>query len=181
MRYFVTVGKGERAMRRQLRFEERPDGTLLAHMSGVEDEDHEHARKTFVVDGRSLGNGSALHLIVGAESHDFGFEDGIEGRELVWRGQRLPIDVVDELELLARQVAGSGDSGAKEVRASMPGIVVSVEVGVGDAIEAGQTLVILEAMKMQNPIAAEGSGSIKAVHVEAGQAVAAGEVLLSIE
>ncbi|MCB9919814.1 MAG: acetyl-CoA carboxylase biotin carboxyl carrier protein subunit [Planctomycetes bacterium] len=63
----------------------------------------------------------------------------------------------------------------------MPGIVVSVDVSVGDEVTEGQTLLIVEAMKMQNPITADGNGTVEAIHVAAGQAVAAGDTLLRLD
>ncbi|MCA8972380.1 MAG: acetyl-CoA carboxylase biotin carboxyl carrier protein subunit [Planctomycetes bacterium] len=63
----------------------------------------------------------------------------------------------------------------------MPGIVVSVDVSVGDSVTAGQTLLIVEAMKMQNPITADGDGTVEAIQVAPGQAVAAGDTLLRLD
>ena len=62
----------------------------------------------------------------------------------------------------------------------MPGVVVSLVVDEGQAVEAGQPLLILEAMKMQNEIDAPLAGIVKAVHVAEGQAVAAGEKLVTL-
>ena len=68
-----------------------------------------------------------------------------------------------------------------QVEASMPGIVVSIAVGVGDSVTAGQTLLVIEAMKMQNPIQAEGLGTVAKILVAPGEAVAAGALLMQIE
>ena len=66
------------------------------------------------------------------------------------------------------------------MEAVMPGVVVEVLVAEGEGVEAGQALVILEAMKMQNEIRAKGRGVVREVHVEAGQAVASGERLVTL-
>jgi pyruvate carboxylase subunit B len=63
----------------------------------------------------------------------------------------------------------------------MPGIVVQLLVQPGDAVEKGQPLLVLEAMKMQNEIAAPSDGSVKAVHVAEKQAVGSGEKLVTLE
>jgi len=63
----------------------------------------------------------------------------------------------------------------------MPGIVVSLLVGVGDTVEEGQPLLVLEAMKMQNEIAAPVGGVVKHIHVGEGEAVSAGAKLVEIE
>lgn len=71
--------------------------------------------------------------------------------------------------------AGEGD-----VTAPMPGTILDVKVNVGDAVTAGQTVLILEAMKMENEIAAPAAGTVKAIHVSKGAAVNPGDVLVSI-
>jgi biotin carboxyl carrier protein len=78
-----------------------------------------------------------------------------------------------------------GTSGGRKrsgtVSASMPGKVVTVEVGVGDEVEEGQTILILEAMKMQNEVAAPISGTVTVVHCHDGMSVEANVPLVVIE
>jgi biotin carboxyl carrier protein len=62
----------------------------------------------------------------------------------------------------------------------MQGTIVKVLVAVGDAVEVGQAVAVLEAMKMENQIAAEKSGTVKEVKVTAGQSVGAGDVIIEI-
>ena len=64
------------------------------------------------------------------------------------------------------------------MRAPIPGKVVSVAVAPGDAVAAGAPLVVLEAMKMQNQICAEGAGTVESVAVTPGLAVEGGQLLL---
>lgn len=75
---------------------------------------------------------------------------------------------------------GAGGAGSGRVTAPMPGTVVRVLVAAGDTVEAGQPLVILEAMKMETTLAAEIAGSVKAVHAAAGAIVDAGALLVEI-
>jgi len=63
----------------------------------------------------------------------------------------------------------------------MPGLVVKVPADVGESVKAGQAVVILEAMKMENQIRSPRAGRVKAVRVTAGQAVEQGQVLVVIE
>jgi biotin carboxyl carrier protein len=63
----------------------------------------------------------------------------------------------------------------------MPGTVLRVLVAPGDRVAAGQTLVLLEAMKMELAVSAPGDGTVSAVHVEAGQLVQGGAALAEIE
>jgi oxaloacetate decarboxylase alpha subunit/pyruvate carboxylase subunit B len=63
----------------------------------------------------------------------------------------------------------------------MPGMIVSYEKDVGDAVSQGETVVILEAMKMENSLPAPASGTLKAVNFSSGDTVAKGDVLAVIE
>lgn len=62
----------------------------------------------------------------------------------------------------------------------MPGMIVSYEKNVGDAVNKGDTVVILEAMKMENALAAPASGTIKAINFKSGDSVAKNAVLCVI-
>ncbi|WP_300367431.1 biotin/lipoyl-containing protein [Brachyspira sp.] len=73
------------------------------------------------------------------------------------------------------------DENAISVKAAMPGTVVSFTVAVGDKVEEGQVIAILEAMKMENEIVAPASGEIKSIHVEKGSSVVEGQVILQIK
>ena len=63
----------------------------------------------------------------------------------------------------------------------MQGTIVKVSVEVGQTVAAGDAVVVLEAMKMENNVAADIDGTVKAINVEQGQSVAAGEVVVVIE
>ena len=76
--------------------------------------------------------------------------------------------------------SGGGRKRSGTVSASMPGKVVTVEVTVGDVVEEGQTILILEAMKMQNEVAAPISGTVSEVHCEDGMNVEANVPLVVI-
>ncbi len=97
------------------------------------------------------------------------------------RGGQLA-EVTDPLTHQARQGAGArGTRRRGQVTAYMPGRVVAVLVGEGDAVRAGQGVLVLEAMKMQNEIQAEHDGVVKRVLVAAGEAVEGGDVLFEME
>jgi acetyl-CoA carboxylase biotin carboxyl carrier protein len=68
-----------------------------------------------------------------------------------------------------------------DVAAHITGTVWKIQVAVGDQVEAEQTLVILESMKMEMPVEAPQAGRVTAVHVSEGQAVDEGDVLVSLE
>jgi acetyl-CoA/propionyl-CoA carboxylase biotin carboxyl carrier protein len=77
--------------------------------------------------------------------------------------------------------SAAAGSGSGEVTIPMQGTIVKVLVGVGDKVEVGQTICLLEAMKMENAVAAEKEGIVKEVRVSAGDSVGAGDVVAVIE
>jgi len=76
--------------------------------------------------------------------------------------------------------APAGDVEGTPLAAPMPGMIISVEKKVGDSVEEGETVIVLEAMKMENALGAPASGTLLAVHVESGDSVAKGDVLCVI-
>ena len=87
---------------------------------------------------------------------------------------RSPLaQLLDELGLEANPQAA-----VREVTAPMPGLVLRVETGSGDGVEAGDTLLVLEAMKMENAIKSPAAAEVASVEVEEGQAVEKGAVLV---
>ncbi len=79
----------------------------------------------------------------------------------------------------AKPAAPSGGPGAKVV-APMPGKIIAVKVAVGDSVKNGQELIVMEAMKMHNPVLAGSDGVVKEILVKAGDPVQAGSVLAVI-
>ena len=79
-----------------------------------------------------------------------------------------------------RRASGGKSKKSGKVSANIPGKVVTVEVSVGDVVEEGQVVMILEAMKMQNEIQAPVSGTITEIHCEEGQSIEANVPLLVI-
>lgn len=80
----------------------------------------------------------------------------------------------------AAAAAPKAAAGANSVTAPLPGSVTVVNVKAGDAVKAGQTLIIIEAMKMENEVLAPADGTVTAVHVSGGQAVQQGDALLDL-
>ena len=76
---------------------------------------------------------------------------------------------------------GGGAAGSGKVTVPMQGTIVKVLVSEGDEVEAGQTVCVLEAMKMENNIAADKAGTVKEIRVTAGQSVGSGDVVVVIE
>lgn len=99
------------------------------------------------------------------------------------RGRQYAVRVQDERALLLERFGLAEEAAASErtVRAPMPGLVLSVEVEEGQDVEEGAGLLVLEAMKMENELSAQASGTVKAVHVAAGDAVGKNELLIEME
>lgn len=91
------------------------------------------------------------------------------------------VSVADPLTHLAAQ-AGGGRGGRRQqrVNAYMPGRVVALLVQEGEEVKAGQGVVVLEAMKMENEIRAEHDGTVTKIHVQPGQAVEGGDPLFEL-
>ncbi len=91
--------------------------------------------------------------------------------------------VESEREQLLKQYAPSstGVAGGTEITAPMPALVARVLVNAGDAVVAGQGLIVLEAMKMENEIRAHQAYSVKEIKVEKGMTVSKGDLLIVLE
>ena len=77
--------------------------------------------------------------------------------------------------------APSAPAGAKTVTAPLPGTITKVTVKVGDTVNAGDTVLLMEAMKMENNITAEFGGTVKAILVETGNQVQSGQALVELD
>lgn len=108
---------------------------------------------------------------------------GIARREVVIDGWRIEVAVEPEAraslrERARRGTAEAGSSGPTKVHAIIPGVVVSVSVAPGDEVTAGQQLLVVEAMKMQNELRAPRDGTVEQVAVGAGSTIEVGDLLL---
>jgi biotin carboxyl carrier protein len=139
------------------------------------------------VDGRPvrldaiLVRPNVLSLIIEGASHEVKLEQTASGTYL-WIGtRRYQVEVRDPRSLRGRQSAAGEAGGTKKVLAPMPGKVVRILVKDHDAVEAGQGVVVVEAMKMQNELKSPKQGKVQKVLVTEGASVNAGDVLLVIE
>jgi biotin carboxyl carrier protein len=95
-------------------------------------------------------------------------------RPPIVESQAVPAEVVSRPQERVEAVAGA-------IRAPLPGKVVSIKCSVGDSVKAGETVLVLESMKMENAIMAPRSGRVKEIPVAEGANVALDDVLLVIE
>lgn len=116
--------------------------------------------------------GDALYsIITDKRSIEVAIEEHRNHTEVLMKGKLYEAHVYDERALLMAQRKGKigGDSG--DLHSPMPGLIVAINVAVGDPVTQGQTVIILESMKMQNELKAPVDGVVHAVHVNAGQTV----------
>ncbi|HLH19419.1 MAG TPA: biotin/lipoyl-containing protein [Bryobacteraceae bacterium] len=119
-------------------------------------------------------------ILMDGRSYEARVEERAGSLVVAIEGYRFEIEVRDPRRFRRRSgTAGAG--GVQTVSAPMPGKVVRVLAAVGDAVEAGQGLMVVEAMKMQNEMKAPRAGKVASIAVKEGAAVAAGEVLATIE
>ena len=98
-------------------------------------------------------------------------------------GKVHTVEVKDRYDLLLEKMGMNGAAPDKvnAVKAPMPGLIVKVHVAVGDAVKAGDPLLVLEAMKMENLIKASGESQVKEIKVKKGDSVEKGQVLIEFQ
>ncbi|MEZ4919349.1 MAG: biotin/lipoyl-containing protein [Saprospiraceae bacterium] len=152
--------------------------------------DDQHAFQLQPVDAQSMdviSNGNnAFHAIKdGVAYHIEILERNSKTREYLLRvnGRNHRVQIADYYDRLIKEMglqAGSGQH-INELKAPMPGLVLDVLVEVGQEVSKGDSLLILEAMKMENVLKSPGEGKVKSIQVNKGQAVEKGSVLLDFE
>jgi biotin carboxyl carrier protein len=119
-------------------------------------------------------------VLMDGRSYDAHVEETPAGLVVTIDGQRFEIEVRDPRRWEPKS-GTRGAEGVQAVAAPMPGKIVRVLVAAGDAVEAGQGLVVVEAMKMQNEMKALRGARVVSVAAKAGDTVTAGQVLLTLE
>ena len=124
-----------------------------------------------------------LSILIDGRSYDVKQEStGAETNIVVGRsGARFRAAVRDPRSLRSRRRAGDSAEGTKRISAPMPGKVVRILAPAGTEVEAGQPVLVIEAMKMQNELKSPKRGRVKKINVAEGAAVEAGQALAEIE
>jgi pyruvate carboxylase subunit B len=163
-RYFVTIGEETTEVEVREGSLVLDGESLAADISTLPASDRQHLR----VDGRSLS--------LFARRGETGWAVELEGR-------LFNVVVEDERTRHIRELAShvAPVETRRELRAPMPGLIVRLEVGEGDQVSAGDGLVVMEAMKMENELRADTAGRVASIEVKEGQAVERDEVLLRLE
>jgi biotin carboxyl carrier protein len=137
--------------------------------------------RTLEADFRRLPDGEVYSLLIEGRSHEVRITPDNGVLEVTVGGETLAVEVRHPLEKLLQSVRTTAAATRGEtVNAPMPGLVVAIRVKPGDAVEAGQSVVVVEAMKMQNELATRGAGIVQEVLVAERASVAAGQPLVRI-
>ena len=131
-------------------------------------------------------DGTPVRMVtVGDEVHRVVVRRGVSrGLYTIWLdGFRFEVEALDERARAIRELSGAsaGPSGPAPLKAPMPGLIVRVNVQVGDTVQAGQGLVVMEAMKMENELRAQAAGKVRAIVASPGTAVEKGALLIELE
>lgn len=118
-------------------------------------------------------------LLEGA-SYEIRIRKTSQGLSIDAAGRRFSAEIHDPRDASRRSRASIG-SGRQNIVAPMPGKVIRVLVNAGDSVEAGQGLIVVEAMKMQNEMKAARPSKVIEVRAQAGQTVGAGDTLVVLE
>jgi pyruvate carboxylase subunit B len=124
------------------------------------------------------------HLLLGKDSWTVACQQLEGGRwALGAAGERVEVEVQDDRSKQIEALTGRRPEAAVGgvIRAPMPGLVVRVEVREGQAVEAGEGVVVVEAMKMENELRATHPGVVERVHVKAGDRVEKGAELVTLK
>ncbi len=139
--------------------------------------------KEYTVGIEEFGSTHAV-ISVDGKKYNVGLKDlGEELKiETVQRsGSSVPAASAVKQVQSAPSSSGSSGSGSHEVLAPLPGLILNVLVKVGDSVKAGQKIMIMEAMKMENDINSTRDGKIKAINVHNGDNISEGDILAVIE
>jgi len=133
-------------------------------------------------DIRDLGNGH-MHVLHGHRSYTIEIltaNNADKSLQIKVNGRMYEVAIEDEYTGLLKALGMNGASGKKtlELKAPMPGLVLSVNVTVGQEVKKGDSLLVLEAMKMENMLKSVTDGVVKKVHVAIGDKVEKSQVLV---
>ncbi|MGA2490574.1 MAG: biotin/lipoyl-containing protein [Anaerolineales bacterium] len=151
----------------------------------VEILDEHHVRfggDVLSVDLAAVSGEPLYSLIVNGESYEGYVYPAEDGWQVLLLGQFYQVRVEDERERHLRISSQGATRSTAEflVKAPMPGLIVSVPITEGEIVKKGQTLVILESMKMQNELRAPNAGKVARLRINAGDSVEQKQILLNL-
>lgn len=181
LRYEINIG--ERTYRIELEPAAQPSESAQPNSVGSNSEMDWNVR----IDGREIPvnclrvSEDSLSLLIDGESFNVRGRCSSEGGTIFFLGESYEFTVRDPRAFRGRSRTAAREGGEQKVTASMPGKVVRLLARAGEPIQAGQGILVIEAMKMQNEVRAAKSGILKSISAQLGANVNAGEVLAIIE
>jgi len=166
--------------------------TYFAHSGGQDhrvevrhEKDGCHVRldnREFQVDFLQVDPG-LYSLLIGGRSYEIDLLKVEDAVMVLVNGQPFRVEIQEERERRLGAAAGKGEvrAGRRTITAPMPGKVARLLVRPGDAVRAGDGIIVVEAMKMENELKAPASGTVREVRVAEGKPVSGGDVLVVIE
>ena len=139
------------------------------------------------LDGRELpldvvsAQDGMLSLLLQGKSYEVKQETVGADTNVVVGQERFSASVRDPRSFRSRRRSGASEQGVMKIKAPMPGKVVRILAPAGSQVEMGQSVVVIEAMKMQNELKAPKTGMVKKINVAEGAAVEAGQALAEVE
>ena len=136
-------------------------------------------------DGIKMQNGK-FHVLQDQKSYkaeilDVNYEEKI--MKIKVNGNSYDVKILDKYDRLVKQIGLTvgGSHKTNAIKSPMPGLVLQIMAEVGQTVAKGETLLILEAMKMENTIKAPADAVIKSIHVSKGAAIDKGQLLIELE
>lgn len=166
----ITDAKGDAKVHRVEVNRSAEDGALRCRVDG----------KPFAGDITTPLPG-VLSILLQGKSYEALRDLQAEQMSVVVAGQRFSVEVSDPRSFRARKVKAGASEGPKKIKAPMPGKVVRILVHEGGAVEAGQGVIVIEAMKMQNELKSPKQGVVRKVLAAEGDTVTAGDTLVIVE
>ncbi len=175
-RFVARLPDGER----EIEVAEDGERYLIRHGTGASSEQEEREKpRDSAAEWEDLGDSRVLFTLDGVR-HEVRMTKMPDGAcRIEWRGRTVLVRVEDDLAERAR-LARAQHAGPLALRSPMPGTVVKILVEAGQVVTLEQPVLIIEAMKMQNELAAPLSGTVIDLRVRPGQAVEADQILLEI-
>lgn len=140
------------------------------------------------VDGKEVTVDAALtardvlSLVVEGKAYEVKRERSLQGAmHMILDSAWYAVDVRDPRSLRTRRVQGAADAGPQMITAPMPGKIVRILVAPGEEVKAGEPVIVMEAMKMQNEMKSPKDGKVQKLLASEGSAVNAGDTLAIIE
>ena len=134
------------------------------------------------MDFYQIGSSALYSMLVNNES----FEALVENQDDIWkvsmRGNQYEVTVVDERTRLLRSRSGAdlGGGGGGTIKSPMPGLVVAIPVEIGQEVEKGDNIIILESMKMENELKSPCAGRVNRITVSPGDTVEKNQIMVVI-